>query len=243
MLILSAETREKRGKRSNILRKNNYLPAIVYGEEIKSLPIKVDYKNFEKVWKAAGEGTIINLKIEKVEDKTKKTKEILVLIREIQKDPISEKILHVDFFQLPMDKEVEVTIPLVFEGEAPAEKELGGVLIKNLHEVKIKGLPKNLISSVKVDVSSLAGFGDWIKVKDLSLPKGLEILANAEEIVALVGKIEEEKIEAVPEKVEPGEVEVVGEEEKIEKEEKGGEEESQKKSQEQLQEKPSPSSK
>ncbi|PIU42579.1 MAG: 50S ribosomal protein L25 [Parcubacteria group bacterium CG07_land_8_20_14_0_80_35_11] len=216
MLTLNAKFREERGEKSNILRKNDYLPGIVYGKEIGSLPIKVNYKDFERTWQKTGEGTVINFKLEKKE----KTSEYPVLIRAIQKDPLSEKFLHVDFYQLPMDREVEVTVPLIFEGEAPAQRDLGGVLIKNLHEIKIKALPKNLIAHIKVNVSSLTKLYDSTKIKDLSFPKDIKILADTEDIVVLVGKAEEEKIEAVPEEKKPEEIGVVGKEKKEEEEEK-----------------------
>ncbi|MFH0987357.1 MAG: 50S ribosomal protein L25 [Patescibacteria group bacterium] len=224
MLTLSAKIRKEKGKKIGIVRKENAIPGIVYGREIGSLPIKVNQMGFEKIWKEASEGTIINLKIEKDGGKGKKIQDYQVLIREIQRDPVSEKILHVDFYQLPLDREVEVTIPLIFEGEAPAEKELGGVLIKNLHEIKIKGLPKNLIPSIKIDVSAFKNIGDRIKIKEINLALGVKIAADPEEIVALVRKVEEEKIEAAPEEVKLDEIEVVGKEKKAEEETVEGEE-------------------
>jgi len=212
MLILNAKIRSKEKEKVNILRKNDYLPGILYGKETGSLPIKVNYKDFEKVWQEAGEGTVINLKLGEKE----KTSEYPVLIRDIQKDPLSENFIHVDFYQLPMDKEVEVSVPLFFEGEAPAQRDFGAVLVKNLHEIKIKALPKNLIPHIKVNVSSLNKLDDSIKIKDLPLPQGVKILADVEEIVALATKAEEEKIEAVAQEIKPEEIETVGKEEKEE---------------------------
>jgi len=244
MPTLNTETRKEIGEKINILRKNNYLPAIVYGKEIGSLPIKVKYKDFEETWEESGEGTIISLRIKKGNKRNEPVKQYPVLIREVQKNPLTGEFLHIDFYQLPMDKEVEVTIPLVFKGELPAEKEIGGVLIKNIHEVKIKGLPKNLISSIQVNISSLAKIEDSIKIKDLPLPEGIRIIADSEEIVALVGKAEEEKIEAVPEEVEPKEVEVISQKKEEEQEIKIEEEKEDKEDKkERPQEKPSPPSK
>lgn len=203
MLSLVVKGRKEIGKKIKTLRNEGFLPGIVYGKEIGNLPIIVKYQDFKDILKKISEGTIVNLKIEK--------KNYPVLIREIQRDPLSEKFLHVDFYQLPMDKEVEVNIPLVFEGVAPAEKELGGVLIKNLHEVKIKALPKNLIPSIKVDISSLSSLESEMKIKDLKLPPKIKILENSEEIVALVKK-EEEKIEVAPGEIRPEEIKTVKEE-------------------------------
>ncbi len=215
MLKLSANTREE--KNNYKLRKEGILPAVVYGKDLRGLPLQLSLSDFEKVYKEAGESTIITLKIED------KNRDYPVLIREIQKDPITGRYLHADFYQLPMDEEVEVTVPIEFEGIAPAEKELGGVLIKNIHEVEIRALPKDLIHSVKVDVSSLATFEDEIKIKDLNVPKEVKILADSEEVVALVSKAEEEveEIPAEEEKEKIEEIEVVGKK----KEEEGTSEE------------------
>lgn len=212
MLTINAKPREK--EKNDYLRKNKVLPAVVYGKDLKGLPLKVEYSVFNEAYKEAGESTIINLKIDG------KKEEYPVLIREVQKDSLSGDYLHADFYQLPMNEEVEVTVPLEFEGEAPAEKELGGVLIRNIHEVEIKALPKDLLHSIKVDISSLKTFEDEIKIKDLKLSTEAEILADQEAIVALVGKVEEEKIEEEPEaeKEKIEEIEVI-------KEKKEGEEE------------------
>lgn len=223
MLTLNTELRKKIGRGVKILKKQNCLPGIVYGKEIGSVPLKVNYEEFIQVWGEAGEGTIINLKVGKPSEKQKKVNEYPVLIREVQKDPLSEELLHVDFYQLPMDREVEVTVPFVFEGEAPAEKDQGGVLIKNLHEVRIKGLPKNLIPSIRINLSSLVNIDDSIKIKDLLLPENISILANLEEIVVLAREVQEEEMEVTPEESRPEEVEVIGEKEEERIEEEQGE--------------------
>jgi large subunit ribosomal protein L25 len=214
MLFLTVEPRLE--SKLKIVREKKFLPAVVYGKDVGSLAIKLPYVDFEKIYSKAGESTIINLKCKM---KDGKVQEFPVLIREIQKDPILDKFIHADFYQLPMQKEVEVMVPLEFEGEAPAVQELDGVLIKNIHEVQIRALPKNLISSIKVNVSQLKSFSDEIKIKDVFIPEGVKILANPEEVIALVGKAEEEKVEEVPGEAKTEEPEVIKKEEKEEKEE------------------------
>lgn len=222
-----------------LLRKKDLLPGVVYGKDVGNLLIQLSSQEFEKIYKEVGESTIINLKIQQAianskgessashrTGKQQTTQEFPVLIREIQKDPLSGKFIHVDFYQLPMEKEVEVTVPLEFVGKAPAEQELGGVLIKNIREVEIRTLPKNLITSIKVDVSNLKTFEDEIKIKDLVVPEGVKILANSDEIVALVGEVEEEKVEEAPtEETTPKEPEVIKKEKQKEEEEEEEKEE------------------
>ena len=150
-------------------------------------------------------------------DKTKN----LVLIHDVKIDSLSGKIIHIDFYQPRLDEETEAGIPLVFEGEAIAVKELGGTLVKNFHEIEVRALPQNLPKEIKVNLEKLKTFEDVILIKDLIIPKGVEILKEPDEVVILVArleKVEEELKKPVEEKVE--EVKVV---EKKKKEEFGKE--------------------
>ena len=216
MLSLSAKIRKELGKKSRALRKKGVLPAVLYGPKLKeNLLLELDEKKFEKVLKEAGESSLISLEAG--------GKVYLVLIHEIQSTPLTGKVIHVDFYQPSLKEEVEVTVPLVFEGVAPAVRDLGGTLIKNIQEVTVKALPQNLPHEIKVNVEKLKTFEDNILIKDLIMPRGGKILKEAEEIIALVSpleKIEEELAKPVEEKIE--EVEKV--EEKKEKEEEGKEE-------------------
>jgi len=195
MLTLLAKAREVVGKKVESLRKQSLLPAVLYGPKIKSQPLNVDLKEFEKVYKEAGESTLIKLKIK---DEKLKSKEFRVLIHDIQRDPLTEKIIHVDFYQPRLEEEVEVTLPLIFEGEAPAVREQGGTLVKIISEIEVRALPKNLPKEIKVDVSVLKTFEDNIKISDLKLPEGVKILKEPDEIVASVAPPEEEELAEKP---------------------------------------------
>lgn len=210
MLKLLVQIRKEVGKKVQALRKKGFLPAVLYGPGIENLNLKVDAKEFEKIYKEAGESSLISLEIE--------GKKIPVLIHEVQFDPLSEKPIHVDFYQPSLKEEIEAKVPLVFVGEAPAVKELGGTLVKALSEIEIKVLPQNLPHEIKVDISKLKNFEDRILVKDLSLPVGVKVLRNPEDALAFVlppEKVEEELEKPIEEKVE--EVEVI-KKEKVEKE-------------------------
>jgi len=218
MLTLSAKIRKISGKKVKALRKKGILPGILYGPKLKETqPLEVDEKDFEKVYNEAGESSIIKLKIE---NEKLKINEFLVLIKEVARDPLTERPIHVDFYQPSLEEEVEVTIPIIFEGEAPAVKDLGGTLVKNISGIEVKALPQKLPREIKVDVGNLKTFEDHILIKDLKLPEGVKILKDPEEIVASVSpleKVEEELVKPIEEKVE--EVEKVEEKEKEEAEE------------------------
>ena len=216
MFTLPAQIRQIKGKKVKNLRMNDILPAVLYGTKIKPICLQINLKFFEKIYKQVERSSLIKLKINQPE---KSSKEYLVLIHAVQQDPITEKIIHADFYQPKLEEKIEAKVGLIFEGEAPAVKELGGILVKNIYELTVKALPQNLPKEIKVDVSSLKKFGDAILVKDLIINKEIEILRSPEDLIVSVvqpKEIEEELEKPIEEKVE--------EVEKIEKKTKEEEE-------------------
>jgi len=218
MLSFTAEIRNKSIKARTLLRKGA-LPAIVYGKEVKNIPLVLDYKKFENFFNKITESTIFNLKIKKGDI----IEEYPVIIRDIQFNPVTDNFIHIDFFQLPMDREIVINVPIVFMGKSPAEKNENAVIVKNLHEVEIKTLPKYLIEELKVDLSSIKKIGDEIKIKDLNLPEEIKV-ENPDEIVAIAAEPEREEVEKVApeEKIEKVEIIKEKEEKEVEKQEKTG---------------------
>ncbi|OGZ23021.1 MAG: hypothetical protein A3A08_02640 [Candidatus Nealsonbacteria bacterium RIFCSPLOWO2_01_FULL_41_9] len=188
MLTLKAEIRKISGKKVKALRQKGVLPAVLYGPGLKnSLSLEVDLKEFEKVFMEAGESSMISLDIE--------GKKSLVLVHEIEKDGISGKLIHVDFYQPKAGQMIETKVPLVFEGVALAVKDLGGTLVKNIQEVHVRALPENLPHRILVDIGGLKTFEDNIMIKDLILPEGVKIIREPQDIAAKVvpaQKIKEE---------------------------------------------------
>jgi len=242
MLTLAAKIRQDFGKKVKSLRKKGILPGVLYGPKIhpvkprkagippkaelfnrvKSLPLEINLKEFEKIYKAAGESSLISLEVDPSTG-SGQAKKFLVLIHEVARDPLTDKLFHIDFYQPSLEKEVTVTLPLVFEGEALAVKDSGGTLVKNISEIEVKAFLQNLPHEIKVNIENLKTFADNIKILDLKLPEGVKVQRSPEEIVAHVlapVKVEEELVKPIEEKVE--EVEKVGEkkEEKVEKEER-----------------------
>ena len=188
------------------------IPAVLYGPKNPSISLSIGAKEFEKVYGKAGESSLITLSVE--------GQGAPVLIRDVQREPIRGKTIHIDFYQPPLDREIEITVPLVFEGEAYAVKELEGTLIRNLQEVEVRALPQDLPHEIQVDISKLMTFEDKIFVKDLVRGANVKILREPDEIVAQVvpvTDIEKELEKPIEEKVE--EVEKVVEKKKEETEE------------------------
>jgi len=198
MITLKATIRDEKST-ADLSRINGKIPAVVYGPGVKNASIEVDYKEFKNVLHQAGESSLVELNVEGEKEKR------LVLIHEIQKDPVESQFTHIDFFQANLKEETTAQVPLVFEGESPAVKDLGGTLVKNISEVEIKALPQNLPHEIKVSLEILKTFEDRILVKDLSLPKDVKVIANPEEIIASVmaqENVEEELASEIKESVE-----------------------------------------
>lgn len=204
MLFLKADTRETRGKKA---RSQGAVLAVLYGPKAKAVSLAVDKKEFEKVFREAGESSLITLEFGK--DKTP------VLIREVQKHPLSGDAIHADFYQPRLDQKIKIMVPLMLVDEAPAVKELEGTLIQNIHEVEVSALPQDLPHEIEVSVAKLATFADYILVKDLQVSSNVQVLNPAEAIIAQVvpaEKVEEELAKPAEEDV--AQVKVVQEEKK-----------------------------
>ncbi|MBI4117449.1 MAG: 50S ribosomal protein L25 [Parcubacteria group bacterium] len=183
---LQAEKRESVGKGLNSLRKEGLLPSVVYGHNFEAGAIQIKYADFEKAFKKAGESTLINLKIgAEIEP---------AVIKDVQKDPITDKIIHVDFYKVNLKEKIKAKIPLVFIGESEAVK-AGGILIKTASELEVEALPQDLPHELQVDISRLQNIGDHILIKDVSVSDKIKIEANLEDVVALIQAPREEVVE------------------------------------------------
>ncbi len=184
MLKLNAQKRDLFGKKLKASRSEGLLPVIVYGHKEESTPFFVDRKEFEKVFKEAGESTVIDLKSPEG-DKS-------ILVYAVDYNPVSGLPIHADFYAVEKDKMVEVDVELVFVGESPAVKGLNGILVKVMHALPIEAKPADLPHDIKVDISTLVDFDSQITVADLILPSGVTFLIEGEEVVALVSAPQEE---------------------------------------------------
>jgi len=185
--------------RADRIRKNKMIPGVVYGHGFTNAHVKVDYQTFRRTFEQATYSTLVNLHID--------GKDVPVLIHEVQYDPVSDNIIHVDFHAVRMDEKVETHIALEFVGESEAVRK-GAVLNTVKHEVMVSCLPGDLVHSIPVDISSLKEIGDIIRIADIQAPKGVEILASPEDAVISAVElrvVEEAPAEAAPEAAAPAE--------------------------------------
>lgn len=199
MLTLSAETRDTKNDPKE-LRADGKLPAVFYGPKEESVAIAISARDFEKIFKEAGESTLVKLTGDFGEKET--------LIYDVDVDPVSYKPRHADFYVPEKGKKVIVSIPIEFEGISPAVKELGGTLVKVLYEVEVEAEPAKLPHELVVDISVLKDFDTQITAGDIKLPEGVTLAADADEIVANVSEAREEEPEEEPEAVDLSQIEV-----------------------------------
>lgn len=213
MQILQARERKIKGKRVKTLREEGFLPAVLYGAEIDSRPLAVDYKDFEKTYRQSGESSLLELRVD--------GKSYNVLIHGIAYDPLKGNPMHADFYAVRMDRTIRTKVHLEFIGESPAVKNEGGILLKVMQEIEVEAFPQNLPHEIKVDISPLDSVGTRIFVKNIILPQGVRVVADAEEVVVLVEAPRAEEEIAAPEAA-PAEVKTEREvREELKEKEKG----------------------
>ena len=218
MLTLKVGERKEGGESAHTLRRGGLVPAVVYGPRQKPVAITLSDKEFDKIFREAGESTVVTL--------TGLESDIPTLIHEVEFDPLTNHPQHVDFYAIIKGQKVEIKIPIEFVGESPAVKG-GANLVKVLHEIEIEADPMNLPKEFVVDISRLVVVGDQIHVRDIALPADVELKTPADEVVALTQEVIEEKEEA-PAAVDLDaiEVEKKGKDETATPEAEGGKEES-----------------
>ncbi len=196
-VTLELEIRKERKKSgARKLRRAGYTPGVIYGAHEETLPVKVPTQVLQKFLRELhGEQVVLELKID--------GKTLQGLVQDVQRDPVTGEPIHVDFLVLHAGEAVEVTVPLVLVGEAPGVK-MGGILEHLLHEVDVRALPAHLPPHIEVDVSGL-GLGDVLRVKELRVPEGVEILEDPEEPIVVISV--PRGVEEAPEAEEGGEAE------------------------------------
>ncbi|MBN2462513.1 MAG: 50S ribosomal protein L25 [Dehalococcoidia bacterium] len=206
-LELEVSKRDVTGKKVRFLRRQGIVPANIYGHGIDSTPINVDARSLKSLMVHAGMTDLISLKVDDSKSPVK------VLIREVQKNPLTDEPLHVDFYQVRMTEKIKADVPVVFIGEAPVLRNIKNSsmlhLIDSLH---IEALPDDLPHSFEVDVSNIEELDQAIYVKDIPLGHGVTLLSDPEQMVVKVAEARKEEVIEVPvEAVAEEEVEAAGE--------------------------------
>ncbi len=188
-LKLAAITRQPGRQALSQLRSQGFIPAVVYGPKTDNLHIQIKKAEALKIYDQAGESSLITLDIDGQDQRQ-------VIIKDLAQTKVKDQLIHMDFFQVDMAEKVTTEVELNFIGEAPAVKQLGGVVVKNFDAVEIECLPKDLTSELDVDLSVLTDFDTHITFADLKLPKGVA-LSDKHEINEIIVAVEEPRAVAV----------------------------------------------
>ena len=190
-ITLKAEKRVLVGRKVKSLRRDGILPGNVYGKKEKSFAIQVELKEFQKVFDTAGETGLLDLLV----GKTSKP----VLIDNVQEDPVTNNLLHVDFRQVDLKEKITAEVPIEIVGESPAEKQGLGTLVQHIDEVEVEALPTDFPDKFEIDVSKLEDVDMALFVKDLTYDKKkIRIESDLEEIIVKIEPLRKEEEEAPP---------------------------------------------
>ncbi|HET7465784.1 MAG TPA: 50S ribosomal protein L25 [Candidatus Dormibacteraeota bacterium] len=185
---LKASTRELIGKRSRRLHREGKLAAVVYGHESAATPLVLDRLEFQKVFVKSGRTHLVDLVVDG--SRTEK-----VLVREIQTHPRRLGPIHVDFYQVNLQQKIRVEVPVHLTGESAAVKRGDADVLQPIHALEVECLPTEIPEAFEVDLTPLAEIDDGLRVSEISVPKGITILADPDELVVKIVHKRELKIE------------------------------------------------
>jgi large subunit ribosomal protein L25 len=200
---LKLEPRDDRGRHLQALRRQGRLPGVVYGHNVDPVTVVVDGREFVKAFQKVGRNQLLDLQLEN--EPVRKA-----LIREVQRSPRDGDLLHVDFYQVNLTEKIESEVPIELDGEVEIVAKGEADLQRGLHVLKVECLPTDLPPVITVDVSGLKEIDDEIRVKDLTIPPGCEILDEPDDLIVKVAAHREEVEEVAPAPA-PAEVPTVGE--------------------------------
>ncbi|MDD4123241.1 MAG: 50S ribosomal protein L25 [Candidatus Pacebacteria bacterium] len=180
--FLKAEKRDSFGKDNSQLREKSFVPAVVYGKHVDSFPIYVQKEDFNRVFKKAGETSVIELEID--------GKKHMVLVKQIQRTPDLLEPHHIEFLAVNIKEAVKATVEIEIVGENDLIKQ-GGIAVKSLGEIEIETLPTNIPHVIEVDISNIKEYGEAIRVKDLGLDKSIKVLTDEDLTVVVLDEVKE----------------------------------------------------
>lgn len=185
--VVEAKERSAIGKKVRAIRRQGLVPGVLYGHGVDGQPIQMNAKEAEQLLSEVSASTLIDLNVDGSQHK--------VLVRDVQRDVIRRDVMHIDFLKVAMDVIIRTTVPVELVGEAPAARELGGILVTGVTEIEVEALPEDLPDRILVDLESLKEIDDAIAIEDLYLGEGVTVLTDPSENVAHVIYMAEEEEE------------------------------------------------
>lgn len=209
---LNAELRNVTGKAVRHMRREGYIPAVVYGHHTEPVSLQIAERALRQTLRVAGTNRLITLNVAGQETPR------VVLVRELQRDALRRSMLHVDFYEVIMTEKITAEVPIVLIGESKLVKGGGGLLFQGLDSIEVECLPGDLPDRVEIDLSALVEIDQTVMVRQLMVGEKVQILTDADEVVVKILPPEAEEVEEAVAVAEPTEVEVVGKKAKAEEE-------------------------
>jgi large subunit ribosomal protein L25 len=184
---LSAEKRTVLGKQIKQLRRQGWTPGVMYGHGYESVPLKFEMRELQRLLSETGGSQLVGIKIKG------QSQPEMALVRDVQRDPIRQTILHVDFYRVQMTERLTTEIPLELIGESPVAERNEGILLQGISSIEVECLPGDLVDAIEVDLSDLVELDQALYVHDLAIPSGIDVLTDADEMIVRVTPLAEEE--------------------------------------------------
>ncbi len=179
-VTLTVEKRTVLGKQVRQLRRQGVLPANIFGGNHESIAVQLNALELQRLLKGYGRSTLFRVKLPGAGEQT-------VMIRHVQREPVTGAIQHVDFMHVEMSQPLKVRIPVQLTGEAPAVKTHGGILMRQTDSLEVEALPADLPDALLIDVSGLTELNASLTAADIQMPRGVKLLANPDELLVAIG--------------------------------------------------------
>jgi large subunit ribosomal protein L25 len=196
-ITLVVEKRKGAGTKKELstIRAATKVPGVIYGGDKPAVEIAFSEKELLAARKKGGVNAILHLKVDKGTE--------TVIVKALQRHPVTDRPIHADFQRISLTQKIEARVPLHILGEAPGVRNNGGTLVHDLRELRVRALPMNIPQKIDVDVSTLE-LHQHLAVKDLRIPKDVEVLDSADHMVVNVTIVKEEVAEVAPAAAVPG---------------------------------------
>ena len=172
-------SRSVTGKKVGRLRRQGIVPVHIYGGEKGPVSLQADGHTLSRMLPDVGTNVPVGVNV------PGEAGETICFVREVQRHPVSEALLHVDFMRVDAEQRLQADVPLVMLGEAPAVRD-GGTLVQQMSSVPVEALPLEMPASIEVDVSGMEAFDTAVHISDLAITAGVDILAEAEDVICRV---------------------------------------------------------
>lgn len=193
---LTAEKRTVFGKQVRQLRRQGWVPGVMYGRDFDPVPVQFNLRDLQHVLSQVSGSQLISINVEG------QRKPEMALVRDVQRDPIRRSLLHVDFYRVTMTERLTAEVPLMITGASPVVEASEGILLQGISAIEVECLPSDLVDAIEVDISDLTQVDQAVHVYDLAVPSGMDVLTDQDEMIVRVVPLEaEEVVEEVEEEL------------------------------------------